>query len=73
MFAFTMTLLLFNLGAGSYYHFAIMAIYWLLIGYTSAGHRRTSEQTAELEQPARSQPGRAAPAPGASHARMTDG
>ena len=44
-FAFTMTLLLFNVGAGSFYHFAIMAIYWLFIGYVATSKRIPASET----------------------------
>ncbi|OAI38668.1 hypothetical protein AYO38_02035 [bacterium SCGC AG-212-C10] len=36
LLVFTIGLFVFNLGAGSYYHFQIMAIYWLLLGYLAA-------------------------------------
>lgn len=38
-FAFTLTLLVFNVGAGSYHHFALMAVYWPLIGYMATSKR----------------------------------
>ncbi len=33
LFTFTLGLFVFNVGAGSYYHFQIMAVLWLLLGY----------------------------------------
>ncbi len=71
-FAFTMTLLLFNVGAGSYYHFAIMAIYWLFMGYLAtskripAGEAVTEPSSSSEPSPAtkpspRVTPGREAP------------
>ena len=37
MVIFTVLLALFNVTAGSYYHFQIMAVYWLLAGVLAAG------------------------------------
>jgi hypothetical protein len=37
MVAYTVLLAFFNITAGSYYHFQIMAVYWLLIGALAAG------------------------------------
>ncbi len=36
MLTFTVALAVFNIAAGSYYHFQIMAIYWLLVGLLAA-------------------------------------
>jgi len=69
LFAFTMTLLLFNVGAGSYYHFAIMAVYWLLVGYISAAPRPTMAAAMPVEVPART-PGGVAPAASAVRAEQ---
>ncbi len=75
-FAFTMTLFLFNVGAGSYYHFAIMAIYWLFIGYLASARRvPVSEEIADTARATRPEgnaakrkttPGTEAPQPSAA-------
>jgi hypothetical protein len=36
MTAFAILLAVFNITAGSYYHFQIMAVFWLLIGALAA-------------------------------------
>lgn len=61
LFVFSMALFVFNLGAGSYYHFQIMAIYWLLIGYLAArGDGDASEPRGEPVPAAASARGRRA-------------